>query len=223
MVSRKNIILLVAIAVYIVSSGQIIFAQTEENSNNRMNECMNNLSIDNLRLTQEQLGKYMGLLVDSFLCFAIVKDDINQCNKLGPGADFCKEIFNKTYGFYYRLIVNRQVNAAALSGCKGQGCDTFARAFLAGDVAMCDKSPDKSGADRCKALITADANKCGSDSDCRDTVFYIKAVKTSDPRLCDAIISDGFKIACKASLSKNKNTCEECEGFKQFKMINCSK
>lgn len=161
--------------------------------------------------------KNMLLLTDYSQCRAALKNDANECNRLGSISGVCAKHYNKIQGFFGSLLSLGKVTPDALAIC-GLGdretCKTIGEAFLKKDPLLCDTLKSDTEQLRCKAIVKLDRT-----TKMKDMAVYIEALSTVDKGTCAAIQDAALKRECEAYTTGDETICEECEGAKQFKQI----
>lgn len=216
----RRTVILIAGYLLLCSNYHIVSAEQQD---------MQAVVIDNFNIgsiDKNELDDYYkkhGFLSEYISCLAAVRDDASICNKLGSEeSQFCIRRFYQLHGFYNELIITGMLTTKAMFACKRykgmttQQCESWARAFITQDTTICKKeAKNKEEENECMAMLTQNPTVCG-DNKCRDTVFYIKAIKDGDIKICEMIKNEAIKALCKGDVTMDENTCKQSKDFKEF-------
>ena len=210
----KKIIIVSSIIFFLCNSFDI-YAQSKE-------KCLKEFGIE--KITGMENSE---LLVDYFICRAIVKDDINECNKLTPkNVKICHEYFNSLNGFWVKLLRINRVTKEILDACKNSSksdrktCSKISEGFIKGDVSVCDTTTFFTKID-CKGLIMLNES-IAIDERVKNLIRYLKAIKDSKAESCGIISQNDLRLECGAYLTKNYKICEQNEDFEKLRNEYCS-
>lgn len=212
---------IVIIVILFVVSGNLCFAQADKR------DCLENFNIEGLNLNEGRIKDHINDLVDYVECRSILTSDIRECERLDPkNSKKCKKHYNEIHGFYVELLISGVITPKVLSACQVGGggketCLKIAKAFLKGDVSLCDNATQKKEKDWCLAIISLNENSTNNNAD-KETVLYIKAIRSMNVKACNSIKDLKLRRECKAFITGDDKICEECEGFKKFKNKYCS-
>lgn len=223
--AKKKVITFLILIVAVMSFNRAAYSQGSRYES--FEQCMENFDISDALsdpIFKEKIKLAPSKLRPYIICRAVTLFNKSGCGELGlpHEVDSCEYDFNQQVGFYAPLATSGIVTEDTLRSCFIKGADRklcikFAEAFLQGgteDVSMCNNNID------CIAMLNLDPSKAKS-RDTKDVIYFAKAIKVSDAKICSKIKDNDKARNCLAFLQNDSSICNEDEAFKEIRASYC--
>lgn len=224
--------LVLSLAVIMILPASLLFAGESKQ------ECIAKFDIDSINVSNSIILdnpkiNNLTMLADYYSCKACSRNDISVCEKLSGenGAQFCRDSFNNTQGFFMKLLFSRGVlqpptrdmleTCSKTTGFDLPACKRYLEAFAKSDATICDTPPFVSDRASCQAFITLNESLV-TEKEMRDTIFYLKAIRDSSIDQCKKISNENFRRNCGAYVTGDEKKCNECSGYDKFRDLYCT-
>jgi len=208
--------------VFLLSAGTFVYAQSRvpEKFLACQRECVERFRADPLDFNDPLVKKFQFLL-DSYIdCVSMFDTNIiKEAQKAGLPIDSSSYIF-------LAKLADPKYSVAALTGrymkegMKALSMDqqeytAFVQGFRSGDTSVCKGDPE------CIGLIKLDPQPFSQDGE-KDSVYFMRAVKHSNPQACRHILNEDKRVLCEAVAASDAGQCKQIREFKSFKELYCS-